>query len=57
LFVLRELGCDLVQGWHLGRPMTADAFEELIPVRIPADPDDPEDSHDAVVSGPSTHPV
>jgi hypothetical protein len=37
--------------------MTADAFEELIPVRIPADPDDPEDSHDAVVSGPSTHPV
>ncbi len=30
LFVLRELGCDLVQGWHLGRPMAADAFEQLI---------------------------
>ena len=30
LFVLRELGCDLVQGWHLGRPMPAPAFEMLI---------------------------
>ncbi len=27
LFVLRELGCDLVQGWLLGRPMPAEAFE------------------------------
>ena len=24
------LGCDLVQGWHLGRPMPAQAFEMLI---------------------------
>ena len=24
LEILRELGCDLVQGWHLGRPMAAD---------------------------------
>ena len=30
LFVLRELGCDLVQGWLLGRPMPAQAFEMLI---------------------------
>ena len=25
---LGELGCDRVQGFHLGRPMTADAFTE-----------------------------
>ena len=30
LFVLRELGCDLVQGWLLGRPMPAEAFELLL---------------------------
>jgi diguanylate cyclase (GGDEF)-like protein len=30
LFILRELGCDLVQGWHLGRPMPAVAFETLV---------------------------
>ena len=29
LTVLCELGCDLVQGWHLGRPMSANAFESL----------------------------
>ncbi len=27
LFILNELGCDLVQGWHFGRPMTARDFE------------------------------
>ncbi len=30
LFILNELGCDLVQGWHLGRPMPAQAFELLV---------------------------
>jgi diguanylate cyclase (GGDEF)-like protein len=30
LFVLRELGCDRVQGWHLGRPMSASSFETLL---------------------------
>jgi EAL domain-containing protein (putative c-di-GMP-specific phosphodiesterase class I) len=28
LDILRELGCDLVQGWHLGRPMPV---AELVP--------------------------
>ena len=26
LLALRELGCDLAQGYHLSRPLTADAF-------------------------------
>ncbi|NUR09317.1 MAG: EAL domain-containing protein [Nocardioidaceae bacterium] len=30
LFILRELGCDRVQGWYLGRPMAASAFETLL---------------------------
>jgi EAL domain-containing protein (putative c-di-GMP-specific phosphodiesterase class I) len=30
LFILRELGCDRVQGWHLGYPMTSVAFETLL---------------------------
>ena len=30
LFILNELGCDLVQGWHVGRPMPAQAFELLL---------------------------
>ncbi len=30
LFILSELGCDLVQGWHLGRPMPAGSFEMLM---------------------------
>ena len=30
LFILRELGCDLVQGWHLGRPMDAASFQLLV---------------------------
>jgi diguanylate cyclase len=52
LFILRELGCDLVQGWYLGRPMSAAAFEKLIPVRIAAHADD---SDSAAVAGPSAH--
>ena len=34
LFVLRELGCDLVQGWLLGRPMPAEAFRACCWPRI-----------------------
>jgi diguanylate cyclase (GGDEF)-like protein len=30
LAVLQELGCDRVQGWHLGRPMPAAAFTALL---------------------------
>lgn len=30
LLALRELGCDRVQGWHLGRPMTATTFGALV---------------------------
>jgi len=30
LFILRELGCDLVQGWHLGRPMAVVIMIEMI---------------------------
>ena len=29
LEILQDLGCDLVQGWHLGRPMPATGFEAL----------------------------
>ncbi|MEO5711710.1 MAG: bifunctional diguanylate cyclase/phosphodiesterase [Nocardioidaceae bacterium] len=38
LFVLRELGCDLVQGWLLGRPMPAQAFEVLLAQQLQPDP-------------------
>jgi diguanylate cyclase len=30
LRILDRLGCDRVQGWHVGRPMPANAFETLI---------------------------
>jgi diguanylate cyclase (GGDEF)-like protein len=30
LEILRDLGCDRLQGWHLGRPMPAADFESLI---------------------------
>ena len=30
LAILNDLGCDLVQGWHLGRPMPAAGFEEFL---------------------------
>jgi diguanylate cyclase (GGDEF)-like protein len=33
LFILSELGCDLVQGWHLGRPMPARSFEMLMALK------------------------
>ncbi len=38
LFVLRELGCDLVQGWLLGRPMSAQAFEVLLAQQLQPGP-------------------
>ncbi len=28
--LLAELGADLVQGWHLGRPMSAEAFDDAL---------------------------
>ena len=33
LEILQDLECDLVQGWHLGRPMPAAAFEKLLAER------------------------
>jgi diguanylate cyclase len=30
LAILRDLGCDLVQGWHLGRPTSAADFMRLV---------------------------
>lgn len=30
LDILAELGADLVQGWHLGRPMSAEAFDTAL---------------------------
>src|ERR1044072_99400 len=30
LEILQDLECDLVQGWHLGRPMPAPDFERLL---------------------------
>ena len=41
LAILRDLGCDLVQGWHLGRPMPASGFEAFLATRgsvVPAEP-------------------
>ena len=34
LEVLRRLGCDLVQGWHLARPMPAAAFDGFVGVGV-----------------------
>ena len=28
--MLNELGCDIGQGWHIGRPMAAAAFCEIL---------------------------
>ncbi len=39
LAILQDLGCDLVQGWHLGRPMPAESFDAL--VAVPTDEIDP----------------
>jgi EAL domain-containing protein (putative c-di-GMP-specific phosphodiesterase class I)/GGDEF domain-containing protein len=36
LKLLREFGCDYAQGWHVGRPMSADGFAELIGSRLAA---------------------
>ena len=41
LAILNDLGCDLVQGWHLGRPMPAVGFEAFLASRsavVPAEP-------------------
>ena len=35
LRILQDLGCDLVQGWHLGRPMPADRFGALLAAQPP----------------------
>jgi EAL domain-containing protein (putative c-di-GMP-specific phosphodiesterase class I) len=38
LTYLRELGCDLAQGYYLGRPTPVEAVAELLGAwRIPAD--------------------
>jgi diguanylate cyclase (GGDEF)-like protein len=39
LFMLRELGCDLVQGWHTGRPGPAAAFDELVAAQLQGSPE------------------
>jgi EAL domain-containing protein (putative c-di-GMP-specific phosphodiesterase class I) len=26
--MLKEFGCDMIQGWHIGRPLTEEAFFE-----------------------------
>ena len=31
-------GCDEVQGYHFGRPMTPADIDQLIPAELPADP-------------------
>lgn len=36
LKLLNEFGCDYAQGWHVGRPMPADRFAELIENRLAA---------------------
>jgi diguanylate cyclase (GGDEF)-like protein len=38
LAILHDLGCDLVQGWHLGRPMPAAGFEEVLAARSTTGP-------------------
>ena len=41
LAILNDLGCDLVQGWHLGRPMPAVGFEAFLASRgavVPVEP-------------------
>jgi EAL domain-containing protein (putative c-di-GMP-specific phosphodiesterase class I) len=38
LAILHDLGCDLVQGWHLGRPMPAAGFEEFLAARSTTGP-------------------
>lgn len=36
LDVLRQLGCDMAQGFHLSRPIPLDALSELLPHQLPA---------------------
>jgi EAL domain-containing protein (putative c-di-GMP-specific phosphodiesterase class I) len=35
LAVLADLGCDLVQGWHVGRPVPGSVVDTLLPRRVP----------------------
>jgi diguanylate cyclase (GGDEF)-like protein len=35
LAVLADLGCDLVQGWHVGRPVPGSVVDTLLPHRVP----------------------
>ena len=37
LGILQDLGCDLVQGWHLGRPVPAPEFGRLLSSGKPDD--------------------
>ena len=30
LALLAEMGCDVAQGWHIGKPMHAEAFESFL---------------------------
>ncbi len=36
LKLLHEFGCDYAQGWHIGRPMSADRFAELVGSKLAA---------------------
>lgn len=34
LALLKEMGCDIAQGWHIGKPMPVDAFRDMLTNRI-----------------------
>jgi EAL domain-containing protein (putative c-di-GMP-specific phosphodiesterase class I)/CHASE2 domain-containing sensor protein len=34
LALLKEMGCDTAQGWHIGKPMPVDAFGDMLANRI-----------------------
>jgi len=53
LGVLRDLGCDLVQGWHVGRPMPGEAFEVLVAQQLSRGRDMVGQAQVARVTGPS----
>jgi diguanylate cyclase len=36
LELLAEMGCDTAQGWHIGRPMPADALADFLSDRMRA---------------------
>ena len=39
LELLRGYGCDYAQGWHIGKAMSADEFEQFLTYRAPQDED------------------